>query len=95
MNTREYVNSLFTDESIMQARTHDVNLADLALTTAIIPISITIELPAFIMASLEDYKEASGVRIEDLVEELILNKILNDSSLINQMLSIWNHKKNC
>ena len=95
MNTREYVNSLFTDESIMQARTNDVNLSDLASSMAITPVSVTIELPAFIMAALEEYKEKSGVKIENLIEELILNKVLRDNYLVSQMLSIWDQKKSC
>lgn len=89
MNTREYVKSLFMDETIMDARRRNVNLADLASSTEIVTVPITIELPAFIARALEVYKEDSGIRIEDLLEELILNKILNDEILVGKMIAAW------
>lgn len=89
MNTREYVKSLFMDETIMSARNRGVNLADLASSTEIVAVPITIELPAFIARALEVYKEDMGVRIEDLLEELILNKILHDEILVGKMLAAW------
>lgn len=86
MNTKEYVNNLFTDEAIMIARSHDVNLAELASLMTIVQIPITIELPSFMAHALEVYKKDTGVKLTDLLEELILNKVMSEDKFLNKML---------
>lgn len=89
MNTREYVNSLFTDDSLINARSREIDLSVMASSTAVVQVPVTIELPAFVAHALEAYKKDSGVKLEDLLEELILNKILKDEHLIGKMLNAW------
>lgn len=88
MYTRKCVNSIFTDECITNAKNRGVNLTDLAKSVEIVPVTVTIELPVFVIDAIK-----SGVKLEDFLEELVLDRVLQNESLMKKVLDLWDGKK--